>query len=124
MNNRNISTVRADFPVLSERVNGHPLVYLDSAATSQKPRSVIKTLQTYYETYNANIHRGLHTLSERATAEFESSRNRVAQFINAEHPHEVVFTHGTTEAINLVAHSWGNANVNHCLLYTSPSPRD
>ena len=113
VNNRNISTVRADFPVLSERVNGHPLVYLDSTATSQKPRSVIKTLQTYYETYNANIHRGLHTLSERATAEFESSRNRVAQFINAEHPHEVVFTHGTTEAINLVAHSWGNANVNH-----------
>ena len=106
------AAIRADFPVLAEQVHERPLVYLDNAATSQKPQVVIDTLRTYYETYNANIHRGLHTLSERATAEYEAARARVAGFINAARPHEVIFTRGTTEAINLVTRSWGDANVN------------
>ena len=105
------AAIRADFPVLAEQVNERPLVYLDNAATSQKPRVVINALRTYYETYNANIHRGLHTLSERATAEYEDARARVARFIGAAHPHEVVFTRGTTEAINLVARGWGDEHV-------------
>ncbi len=105
------AAVRADFPVLAEQVHERPLVYLDNAATSQKPRAVIDALRTYYETYNANIHRGLHALSERATAEYEDARARVARFINAAHPHEVIFTRGTTEAINLVARGWGDENV-------------
>ena len=105
------AAIRADFPVLAEQVHERPLVYLDNAATSQKPRAVIDALQTYYETYNANIHRGLHALSERATAEYEDSRARVARFINARHAHEVIFTRGTTEAINLVARGWGDENV-------------
>ena len=96
---------------MAERVHERPLVYLDNAATSQKPRAVIDALQTYYETYNANIHRGLHALSERATAEYEDARARVARFINAAHPHEVIFTRGTTEAINLVARGWGDESV-------------
>ena len=103
--------IRADFPILAELVHERPLVYLDNAATSQKPRVVIDALRTYYETYNANIHRGLHALSERATAEYEAARVGVARFINAAHPHEVIFTRGTTEAINLVARSWGDANI-------------
>ncbi len=106
-----VTAIRADFPVLAEQVHDRPLVYLDNAATSQKPRAVIDALQTYYETYNANIHRGLHALSERATAEFEDARARVARFINAVHAHEVIFTRGTTEAINLVARGWGDENV-------------
>lgn len=106
------AAIRADFPVLAERVHERPLVYLDNAATSQKPQVVINALRTYYETYNANIHRGLHALSERATAEYEAARVRVASFINAAHPHEVIFTRGTTEAINLVARGWGDENVN------------
>lgn len=105
------AAIRADFPVLAEQVHERPLVYLDNAATSQKPRTVINALQTYYETYNANIHRGLHALSERATAEYEDARARVARFINAPRPHEVIFTRGTTEAINLVARGWGDENV-------------
>lgn len=105
------AAIRADFPVLAEQVHERPLVYLDNAATSQKPRAVIETLRTYYETYNANIHRGLHALSERATAEYESARAKVARFVNAAHPHEVIFTRGTTEAINLVARGWGDEHV-------------
>ena len=105
------AAIRADFPVLAEQVHERPLVYLDNAATSQKPRAVIEALQTYYETYNANIHRGLHALSERATAEYEAARAGVARFINARHAHEVIFTRGTTEAINLVARGWGDENV-------------
>jgi cysteine desulfurase/selenocysteine lyase len=105
------AAIRADFPILGEKVHERPLVYLDNAATSQKPRAVIDALQTYYETYNANIHRGLHALSERATAEYEDARARVARFINATYPHEVIFTRGTTEAINLVARGWGDENV-------------
>lgn len=105
------AAIRRDFPILAEQVHERPLVYLDNAATSQKPRAVIDALQTYYATYNANIHRGLHALSERATAEYEAARARVASFINAAHPHEVIFTRGTTEAINLVARGWGDENV-------------
>lgn len=108
----NVESIRSDFPILGEQVNGHPLVYLDNAATTQKPRQVIDTLSDYYATYNANIHRGLHTLSERATNEYESARQRTAQFINAAKSCEVIFTRGTTEAINVVARAWGDRNVN------------
>ncbi len=97
--------------MLRETIHGRPLVYLDNAATSQKPQAVIDVIRTYYETTNANIHRGIHFLSEKATAEYEDARVRIAAFINAARPHEVIFTRGTTESINLVARSWGDANV-------------
>jgi cysteine desulfurase/selenocysteine lyase len=103
--------VRGDFPALDQKVNGHPLVYLDNAATTQKPRVVIDALSRFYERDNANVHRGLHTLSMRATDAFEGARARVARFLNAASPTEIVFTRGTTEAINLVAASWGGANL-------------
>jgi cysteine desulfurase / selenocysteine lyase len=99
--------LRADFPILDQQVHGHPLIYLDNAATSQKPRSVIAALTGYYERNNANVHRGIHELSNRATAAFEAARVRTAQFIHARSAGEIVFTRGTTEAINLVAQSWG-----------------
>jgi cysteine desulfurase/selenocysteine lyase len=99
--------LRADFPILHQQVHGHPLVYLDNAATSQKPRAVIAALSRYYERDNANVHRGIHELSNRATAGYESARRRTAQFINAASPDEIVFTRGTTEGINLVAQAWG-----------------
>lgn len=102
--------IRADFPILQRRVNGHPLVYLDNAATSQKPRQVIDALVRYYEHTNANVHRGLHTLAEEATEAYETARAKVARFIDAE-PECVVFTRNTTEAINLVAYAWGLANL-------------
>jgi cysteine desulfurase/selenocysteine lyase len=111
-NTPDVERIRSDFPILSERINDCPLVYLDNAATTQKPRQVIDTLADYYATYNANIHRGLHTLSERATAEYESARDRTAQFVNAAKSYEVIFTRGTTEAINVVARAWGDRNVN------------
>ncbi len=110
-NTLDVARIRADFPVLTQRVHDKPLVYLDNAATSQKPRSVVDTIREYYETYNSNIHRGLHTLSEHATAEYEDARARIARFINAARPHEVIFTRGTTESINLVARAWGDDNV-------------
>ncbi len=100
-----------DFPALQQAVNGHPLVYLDNAATSQKPRAVIDALVHYYERDNSNVHRGIHELSNRATAAFEAARTRVARFINARSAEEVVFTRGTTEGINLVAAAWGNSNL-------------
>ncbi|SDM01519.1 cysteine desulfurase / selenocysteine lyase [Modicisalibacter muralis] len=103
--------VRRDFPVLEREVHGKPLVYLDNAATSQTPRQVIETLDHYYRHYNANIHRGLHTLADEATAAFEDTREIVRAFINATERREIVFTRGTTEAINLVAQSWGRANL-------------
>ncbi|MCG6659254.1 cysteine desulfurase [Halomonas campisalis] len=106
-----VAGVRADFPILERRVHGKPLVYLDNAATSQTPRQVIETLSDYYSRYNANIHRGLHTLADEATAAFEGTRETVRGFINAAEPREIVFTRGTTEAINLVANSWGRANL-------------
>ena len=99
--------VREDFPVLQQQVHGHPLIYFDNAATTQKPRPVIETLRHYYEQDNANVHRGLHELSSRATEAYEQSRRRVAEFIGAERTEEVVFTRGTTESINLVAQAWG-----------------
>lgn len=105
------STVRADFPALHQQVHGKPLVYLDNAATAQKPRAVIDALSRFYERDNSNVHRGLHALSMRATDAYEGARARVASFIHAADPAEIVFTRGTTESINLVASSWGGANL-------------
>ena len=101
------SVLREDFPILRERVNGHPLIYFDSAASSQKPRAVLDVVRNYYEHENANVHRGLHALSARATEHYEKSRQRVADFIGAASADEIVFTRGTTESINLVAQAWG-----------------
>ncbi len=101
------SALREDFPILRERVNGHPLIYFDSAASSQKPRAVLDVVRNYYEHENANVHRGLHALSARATEHYEKSRQRVADFIGAASADEIVFTRGTTESINLVAQAWG-----------------
>jgi cysteine desulfurase/selenocysteine lyase len=103
--------VRAEFPALAQVVNGNPLVYLDSAATSQKPRAVIEALDSYYAHDNANVHRGIHELSRRATIAFEGARAKVASWIGAADPSEIVWTRGTTEAINLVATAWGLDNV-------------
>ncbi|CAH9146796.1 unnamed protein product [Cuscuta epithymum] len=102
---------RPDFPILHQEVNGSKLVYLDNAATSQKPKEVVKALQTYYETYNSNVHRGIHYLSAKATDEYELARQKVAKFINASESKEIVFTRNATEAINLVAYSWGLSNL-------------
>ena len=104
-----LASVREDFPVLQQEIHGKPLVYLDSAATTQKPVRVISAIQHYYEKYNANVHRGVHYLSERATAQFEHARSRVRDFINAAAVEEIIFVRGTTEAINLVAQSYGRA---------------
>ena len=103
--------VRADFPILRQSVNGKPLVYLDNAATSQKPAIVIDTLREYYETYNANVHRGAHSLSAQATDAYEAAREKVAKFANAASRQEIVFTRNASEAINLVAHTWGTSNL-------------
>lgn len=99
--------LRADFPILDQKVHGKPLIYFDNAATSQKPRAVIQALVNYYERDNANVHRGIHELSNRATHAFENARARVAKFINARSAEEIVWTRGTSEAINLVANTWG-----------------
>ncbi|MGN6392753.1 MAG: SufS family cysteine desulfurase [Gemmatimonadales bacterium] len=106
-----IERVRQDFPILSQRVRGKPLVYLDNAATSQKPRHVIDAVSRFYALENANIHRGVHYLSERATAEYDEVRARVARFLNAPSADTIVFTRGTTEAINLVAQSWARTTL-------------
>ncbi len=106
-----VREIRKDFPILAQEVNGRPLVYLDSAATTQKPRQVIDALVRYYETSNANIHRGIHTLATRATEQYEAVRIRTAAFLGASHPEDIVFTRNTTEAINLVARAWGDANI-------------
>ena len=105
------AALRADFPILDQQVHGKPLVYLDNAATSQKPRSVIQSLVHYYEHDNANVHRGIHELSNRSTAAFEAARVRTAKFINAASDEEIIFTRGTTESINLVASAWGAKNL-------------
>jgi len=102
-----IEKIRSDFPILSREVNGKPLVYLDNGASSQKPQQVIDVISHYYEHENSNIHRGVHTLSQEATTAYEDSRKTVQAFINAEHDHEVIFTAGTTESINLVVSSFG-----------------
>ncbi|MEP7014176.1 MAG: cysteine desulfurase [Verrucomicrobiota bacterium] len=101
------NAIREDFPILRERAHGHPLVYFDNAATAQKPRAVLDALRNYYEHDNANVHRGLHLLSSRATEAYENARQRLASYIGAASADEVVFTRGTTESINLVAQAWG-----------------
>ncbi|SDP50482.1 cysteine desulfurase [Halobacillus aidingensis] len=106
-----VKAVRDEFPILHQEVNGHPLVYLDSSATSQKPIKVIEKLDEYYRGYNSNVHRGVHTLGTRATDEYEGAREKVRRFINASSTQEVIFTRGTTTAINTVAASYGRANL-------------
>lgn len=106
-----VEKIRQDFPILSRQVRGKPLVYLDSAATSQKPRAVIDALTRYYEQTNANIHRGIHTLSEEATQAYENVRKKVAGLVHAPSPSSVIFTRNATESINLVTHAWGRKNI-------------
>src|SRR5712692_8808599 len=108
---RHIEALRHDFPILERQVNEHRLAYLDSAATTQKPRSVLAAMDDYYRTSNANVHRGIYTLAEEATAAYEGARTRVAALINAASAEQVIFTRNTTEAINLVALSWGRATL-------------
>src|SRR5437879_10857702 len=105
------SALRDDFPILDQKVHDRPLIYFDNAATTQKPRVVVETLRRYYERDNANVHRGIHELSNRATAAFEAARARAAKFINAHSVEEIVFTRGTTEGINLVAQAWGSKHI-------------
>lgn len=105
------AALRREFPILGISAHGQPLVYLDNAATTQKPREVLDAIAHYYETQNANVHRGVHLLSERATAAYEGARGDVAAFFHAAHTHEIVFTRNATEGINLVASSWGGANL-------------
>jgi cysteine desulfurase/selenocysteine lyase len=102
-----VQKVREDFPILHQEVNGHPLVYFDNGATSQKPRQVIEAITAYYSGYNANIHRGVHSLSQLATSAYEAAREEVKNFLNARSSEEIVFTKGTTEGINLIAQTWG-----------------
>lgn len=106
-----VARIRADFPILQQEVNGHPLAYLDSAASSQKPLPVIEAMNDYYRRYHANVHRGVYRLSELATEALEQARRRVARFINARSAREVIWTRNTTEAINLVAYAWGRAQL-------------
>jgi cysteine desulfurase / selenocysteine lyase len=106
-----IPAIRQEFPILSREVKGRPLIYLDNAATTQKPQRVIDAIIHYYTYYNANIHRGIHTLAEEATAAFEQTRDAVKEFIGAGSREEIIFTKGTTEGINLVAYTWGRKNI-------------
>ena len=106
-----VAQIREDFPILQRKVHGTPLVYLDNAATTQKPSSVIGRITEYYRNDNANIHRGVHFLSETATQEYEESRLKIQRFLGAAYPEEVVFVRGTTEGINLVAQSYGRATL-------------
>ena len=105
-----LETLRGQFPILQSQVNGKPLVYLDNAATTQKPSLVIETLVRFYSEQNANIHRGIHYLSAQATDSYENARERVARFINAPHSRQVIFVRGATEGINLVAQSYGRSH--------------
>ena len=107
INHTDIEKIRSEFPILQQKVYGQPLVYLDNAATTQKPKTVLKAMDDYYKEYNSNVHRGVHFLSQRATDAFEVARRKVQAYINAGHEHEVIFTKGTTEGINLVASSFG-----------------
>src|SRR5919199_4184744 len=108
----NISKIRQDFPILKRKINGNKtLVYLDNAATTQKPIIVINAILDYYMNYNSNIHRAVHQMAEEATLAFESTRQKVAKFINARSTEEIIFTRNATEAINLVSYSWGRANL-------------
>ena len=108
---RSAAEIRRDFPILAREVHGKPLVYLDSTASSQKPNAVIETMTEYYHLYNANVHRGVYEISEEATARMEKARVKVARFINARQSKQVIFTRNTSESINLVAYTWGNANI-------------
>ena len=110
-NSLDVAHIREDFPILKRQVHGKPLIYLDNAATSQKPRHVIQALVDYYEGYNANIHRAVHALGEEATTAYEAAREKTRAFINAPTTESVIFTRNTTESINLVAYSWGRANI-------------
>jgi cysteine desulfurase/selenocysteine lyase len=107
----NVTKIRSDFPILKRQIHGQPLVFLDSAASSQKPESVIEAMDFYYRNTHANVHRGVHTLSEEATEQYENARKRIGKFINAKSSREVIFTRNTTESINLVAYTWGRANI-------------
>jgi cysteine desulfurase/selenocysteine lyase len=107
----NVADIREDFPILQQMVNGHPLVYLDSAATSQKPESVLTALDDAYRKHNANIHRGIYLLAEEQTVRYETARKKMQKFINAKSWREIVFTRNATESINLVAYAWGRANI-------------
>ncbi|MEN0036197.1 MAG: cysteine desulfurase [Cellvibrio sp.] len=109
--NFDVEKIRADFPILHQQVNGQPLVYLDNAATTQKPNVVIDAISDYYRTDNSNVHRGAHALADRATVKFEAAREKVAAFLNAASAKQIIWTRGTTESINLVAASWGKANL-------------
>ena len=104
--------IREDFPILNQKINGRPLIYLDNASSSQKPQAVIDAIRNHYTYNNANVHRGIHELSNRSTEIYEGSRKRIAKYLNAENTKEIIFTRGTTESINLVAQSWGQSNLN------------
>ena len=106
-----VNKIREDFPILSREVYGKPLVYLDNAATTQKPRQVIQALVDYYERYNSNVHRGVHALSQEATDRYEEARAKVARFIGAESASEIVWTRNASESLNLVAYTWGQQNI-------------
>lgn len=108
---RTVAEIRNDFPILKRQVHGKPLVYLDSTASSQKPQSVLDAMNFYYQNYNANVHRGVYEISEEATTAMEKARVKVARFINARHSKQIIFTRNTTESINLVAFTWGSANI-------------
>lgn len=110
-NTLDVAKIRSDFPILDRQVHGKPLIFLDSAASSQKPLSVIEAMDFYYRNTHANVHRGVHTLSEEATAQYEDARKRIGKFINAKSSREVIFTRNTTESINLVAYTWGRTNI-------------
>src|SRR3990167_2223805 len=107
----NVEKIRKDFPILGREIHGKPLVYFDNAATSQKPKQVIDAISDYYKQHNASVHRGVHKLSEEATAAFEVARKKVADFVNAGDSRQIVFTRNATEAINLVAYAWGRKNI-------------
>src|SRR5687767_7044826 len=106
-----VAKLRRDFPILNQKIHGKPLVYLDNAATTQKPQAVIDAMVRSYTEDNANIHRGVHLLSERATRAYEDARQKVRRFLNAPDPREIIFVRGTTEAINMVAQTFGRANI-------------
>ncbi len=112
MTNLDIQKIRKDFPILDEVINGKQLVYFDNAATTQKPVQVLDALVNYYGHYNANIHRGIHHLAEKATSAFEDSRKAIRAFLNAKSTEEIIFTYGTTDGINLVAQTYGR----HCTM--------
>jgi cysteine desulfurase/selenocysteine lyase len=105
------AAIRKDVPILDQMINGRPLVYLDNAATSQKPLAVIQAMDAYYREYNSNVHRGVHHLSAKATTAYEEARGKVARFVNAASDREIVFTRNASEAINLVAMTWGMVNL-------------